>query len=120
MKMLVAIGALAVVALTACNASQRREMGEQDIHDSLASHLTRAVSDRSLSVRDELDCTSQIHVDSHVSATCVGTASSGQIVSATYTGTADVDAETCSANLVVDIDSNRVIDQPYVQCFDSA
>ena len=120
MRMLVAIGALAVIALTACNASQRRALGEMDIHDSLASHLTRAVSDRSLSVREPLDCTSHIHPDSHVSASCVGTASSGQAISATYTGTADVDAEQCTAVLVVDIDSNRVVDQPFVQCFDSA
>jgi hypothetical protein len=120
MRMLVAIGALAVIALTACNASQRRALGEMDIHDSLASHLTRAVSDRSLSVREPLDCTSQIHPDSHVSASCVGTASSGQAIAATYLGTADVDAEQCTAVLVVDIDSNRVVDQPFVQCFDSA
>jgi hypothetical protein len=120
MRMLVAIGALAVIALTACNASQRRALGEMDIHDSLASHLTRAVSDRSLAVQEPLDCTSHIHPDSHVSASCVGTASSGQAISATYTGTADVDAEQCTAVLVVDIDSNRVVDQPFIQCFDSA
>jgi len=117
-NLLVAACALALVAFTSCSAAQRREFGEQDIHDSLASHVGRVVNDRSLSISDSLDCTSTISVDSHVSASCIGTASSGQAVSATFSGTADVDAEACSAVLVVDIDRNRVIDQPYVQCFD--
>ena len=69
---------------------------------------------------DSLDCTSTITVDSHVSASCVGTADSGQAVAASFTGTADVDAETCTAVLVVDIGGHRIIDQPYVQCFDTA
>jgi hypothetical protein len=108
-----------VLAFTSCSAAQRRELGEQDIHDSLASHVERAVNDRSLSMSDSLDCTSTISLDSRVSASCVGTASSGQAVSASFTGTADVDAETCTAVLVVDIADDRIIDQPYVQCFDS-
>jgi hypothetical protein len=55
-----------------------------------------------------------------VSASCVGTATSGQAVAASFTGTADVNAETCTAVLVVDIDGSRVIEQPYVQCFVAA
>ena len=117
---LVAACALAVLAFTSCSAAQRRELGEQDVHDSLASHVNRAINDRSLAMSNPLDCTSAIAVDSHVSASCVGTASSGQAVAATFTGTADVNAETCTALLVVDIDGNRIIDQPYVQCFDTA
>jgi hypothetical protein len=116
---LVAACALVVLAFTSCSAAQRRELGEQDIHDSLASHVERAVNDRSLSMSDSLDCTSTISLDSRVSASCVGTASSGQAVSASFTGTADVDAETCTAVLVVDIADDRIIDQPYIQCFDS-
>jgi hypothetical protein len=119
-NLLVAACALAVLAFSSCSAADRREFGEQDIHDSLASHLTRAVNDRSLSLSDSLDCTSTITVDSHVSASCVGTATSGQAVAASFTGTADVFAESCTAVLVVDIDGDRIIDQPYVQCFDSA
>lgn len=119
-NLLVAACALAVLAFTSCSAEQRRELGEQDIHDSLASHVSRAINDRSLAMSDPLDCTSTITVDSHVSASCVGTAASGQAVAASFTGTADVNAETCTAVLVVDIDGSRVIDQPYVQCFATA
>lgn len=119
-NLLVAASALAVLAFSSCSAADRREFGEQDIHDSLASHVSRAINDRSLSLSDSLDCTSTITVDSHVSASCVGTANSGQAVAASFTGTADVFAETCTAVLVVDIDGDRIIDQPYVQCFDTA
>jgi hypothetical protein len=119
-NLLVAACALTVLAFSSCSAADRREFGEQDVHDSLASHLTRAVNDRSLSLSDSLDCTSTITVDSHVSASCVGTANSGQAVAASFTGTADIFAETCTAVLVVDIDGDRIIDQPYVQCFDTA
>jgi hypothetical protein len=117
---LVAACALAVLAFTSCSAAQRRELGEQDVHDSLASHVNRAINDRSIAMSNPLDCTSTITVDSHVSASCVGTASSGQAVAATFTGMADVNAETCTALLVVDLDGDRIIDQPYVQCFDTA
>ena len=119
-NLLVAACALAALAFTSCSAEQRREMGEQDVHDSLASHVSRAINDRSLAMSDSLDCTSTITVDSHVSASCVGTATSGQAVAASYTGTADVNDETCTAVLVVDIDGRRVINQPYVQCFAAA
>ena len=119
-NLLIAASALTVLAFTSCSAADRREFGEIDIHDSLASHVERAVNDVSLSLSDSLDCTSSIDLDSHVSASCVGTASSGQAVSASYAGTADVDAETCSAVLVVTIADHQIIDQPYVQCFDSA
>lgn len=119
-NLLVAACALTVLAFTSCSAAQRRELGEQDIHDSLASHVERAVNDRSLSMSDSLDCTSTISLDSHVSASCVGTASSGQAVSASFTGTADADAESCTAVLVVAIADDEIIDQPYVQCFDTA
>jgi hypothetical protein len=119
-NLLVAACALAGLAFTSCSAEQRREMGEQDVHDSLASHVSRAVNDRSLAISDSLDCTSTITVDSHISASCVGIADSGQAVAASFSGTADVDAETCTALLVVDIGGHRIIDQPYVQCFDTA
>ena len=119
-NLLVTACALTVLAFTSCSAAQRRELGEMDIHDSLASHVERAVNDLSLSINDSLDCTSSIDLDSHVSASCVGTASSGQAVAASFTGTADVDAETCSAVLVVEIADDQIIDQPYVQCFGSA
>ena len=119
-NLLVAACALTMLAFSSCSAADRREFGEQDIHDSLASHVTRAINDRSLSLSESLDCTSTITVDSLVSASCVGTANSGQAVAATFTGTADVYAETCTAVLVVDIGGDRIIDQPYVQCFDTA
>ena len=119
-NLLVAASALAVLAFTSCSAAQRRELGEQDVHDSLVSHLDRAINDRSLVMSGGLDCTSTITVDSHVSASCVGTASSGQPVAASFTGMADVNAETCTAVLVVDIDGSRVIENPSVRCFATA
>jgi hypothetical protein len=119
MGLLLAAGTVALLTFTACSASQRRALGEQDVRDSIVSHVKQAVSDQSLSLGDGLDCTSTIDASSHVSASCVGTARSGQPVTASFTGTADIDKETCTAVLVVDIDGTRVIDQPYVQCFDS-
>ena len=119
-NLLVAAGVLAALAFSSCSAAQRRELGEIDVNDSLVSHVNRAVNDRSLAMNDSLDCTSTITVDSHISASCVGTADSGQAVAASFTGTADVEAETCTALLVVDIGGHRIIDQPYVQCFDTA
>jgi len=119
-NLLVAASVLAALAFSSCSAAQRRELGEIDVNDSLASHVNRAVNDRSLAMTDSLDCTSTITVDSHISASCVGIADSGQAVAASFSGTADVDAETCTAVLVVDIGGHRIIDQPYVQCFDTA
>ena len=119
-NLLVAASVLAALAFSSCSAAQRRELGEIDVNDSLASHVSRAVNDRSLAMSDSLDCTSTITVDSHISASCVGIADSGQAVAASFSGTADVDAETCTAVLVVDIGGHRIIDQPYVQCFDTA
>ena len=119
-NLLVAASVLAALAFSSCSAAQRRELGEIDVNDSLASHVNRAVNDRSLAMSDSLDCTSTITVDSHISASCVGIADSGQAVAASFSGTADVDAETCTALLVVDIGGHRIIDQPYVQCFDTA
>ena len=118
-KFFVGAAAVTLLALSACTGVDRRELGEQDIHDSLASQVERVVNDRSLSFGDDLDCTSSIDNTRVVSATCVGTAISGEAVTATFAGTADVDAERCTAVLVVDIDGVQIIDQPYVQCFDS-
>jgi len=118
-NIIVAACALTVLAISSCSAAQRRELGEMDVHESLESHLEQAVNDQSLSV-STLDCTSHISLDSHVSAECIGTVSSGEVVSASYNGTADVDDETCTAVLVVAIAGDQVIDQPYVQCFDTA
>lgn len=119
-NLLVAAGVLAAFAFSSCSAAQRRELGEIDVSDSLASHVSQVVNDRALAMSDSLDCRSTITVDSHITASCVGTADSGQAVEASFTGTADVEAETCTAVLVVDIGGHRIIDQPYVQCFDTA
>jgi hypothetical protein len=119
-NLLIAGCAVSVLAFTSCSAAQRRAFGEQDVRDSLTSHVNQTVNDLSLSMRDSLHCNSMITVDSHVSASCAGTASSGQPVLASFAGTADVNAETCSAVLVIDIAGDRVIEQPYVQCFDTA
>ena len=96
-NLLVVACALGVLAFTSCTAAQRRELGEQDVHDSLVSHVNQALNDRSLDTSDALDCTATITIDSHVSASCVGAESSGHAVAALFTGTADVDVETCTA-----------------------
>ena len=117
--LLLAAGAVALLTFTGCSAAQRRALGEQDVHDSLASHVERVISDRSLAIGNRLDCSSTIDADSHVSASCAGATSSGSVIKATYVGTADVNAETCTAVLAVDIDGTRIVEQPYVQCFKS-
>jgi hypothetical protein len=119
-NLLVAACVLGVLAFTSCTAAQRRELGEQDVHDSLMSHVNQALNDRSLGTSDALDCTATITIDSHVSASCVGAPASGHVVAASFTGTADVNAETCTAALTVDIDGERVVDDPSVQCFATA
>ena len=116
-NLLVAACALGVLAFTSCTAAQRRELGEQDVRESLISQVEQALNDRSLDTSDPLDCTATITIDSHVSASCVGAASSAHAVKASFTGAADVNAETCTAALTVDIDGERVVDDPSVQCF---
>ena len=118
-KLLVAAGAVTLLTMSACTGAQRRALGEEDVRESLNSQVQRVVNNRSLSIGNSLDCTSSIDSTSIMSASCVGTATSGEAITAAFTGTADVDTERCTAVLVVDIDGVRVLHQPYVQCFDS-
>jgi hypothetical protein len=49
---------------------------------------------------------------------CSGVDASGAAVTGTFDGTADVDAESCTAHLVVSIDDRAVVDQPDINCFE--
>ena len=55
-----------------------------------------------------------------VAAGCTGTTATGDAVTGDYTGTADVDAETCEARLVVTIAGQTVTDETAVDCFAQA
>jgi hypothetical protein len=53
-----------------------------------------------------------------VTSSCTGTTSSGASISGTFTGSADVEAGECMAQLVVQIDSDAVADGNDVDCFE--
>lgn len=115
-----ALGAtiVALTLTTGCNDEQRRDLGEVDTRDVLAGRLEQEVDDHGLELDGDLDCTSDIADDSAATASCSGTATSGVAVVGSFTGTADVDAETCVARLVIDIDGETVVDEPDADCFD--
>ncbi len=110
------VAALTVVA--GCSDEQRRDLGEEDARDALVAQVEQVVADQGLELDGDLDCTANIDETSAVTSSCTGTATSGAVVGGTFTGTADVDAETCTAQLVVEIDSEQVADDPDVDCFD--
>ena len=110
------VAALTIVA--GCSDEQRRDLGEQDTSDSLTAQVERVVADQGLELDGSLDCTADIDEASAVTSSCTGTATSGAAIGGTFTGTADVDAETCTAQLVVEIDGEPVADEPDVDCFD--
>jgi hypothetical protein len=114
-----AVAGTAVVVLLAvsgCTSAQRQALGEQDVRDALSTQVDKAFAGRGLSRDGNLDCASTIGSDSKVSATCTGAAKSGEAVTGSFAGTADVNAETCSAELTVKINGNQIVDQPGVDC----
>ena len=118
-KPLIWLGSLATVVLAVgCTADQRRGLGEEDARDALTTQIETAMSDHGLALDGALDCRAALAADSVMSADCVGLTQSGVAVAGTFDGTADADAETCSARLVVEIDDEPVVDQPQVDCFD--
>jgi hypothetical protein len=117
--LVIAAVALATVAIAGCSDEQRRSLGEEDLRDSLNSLTVAAIDSADASPNGRLSCTADIGSDSAVTATCTGTVEGGGVVEGTFTGTADVDAETCSAQLLVRIDGDTVAERDDTRCFDS-
>ena len=83
----------------------------------LSSHVEEAVSGQDLDIDGDLDCSADIAADSSLSASCTGTTASGEAVTGTFTGTADVDEETCTADLSVEVGGAVVVEESGVECF---
>jgi geranylgeranyl pyrophosphate synthase len=111
-------GLAAISVLAACTDDDKRSLGEVDVRESLAGHVSDVLGGQQLDLDGELDCTSTITEASEVDSTCSGTASSGAAVSGTYAGTADIDSETCTAVLVVTVDGSPAVEREDVDCFD--
>jgi outer membrane murein-binding lipoprotein Lpp len=108
---------LAVVA--GCSDEQRRELGEVDVRDTLDARVQQVVDDEGFQLAGDLECTAEIDDGtSNVTSSCTGTTSSGASISGTFTGSADVEAGECMAQLVVQIDSDAVADGNDVDCFE--
>jgi hypothetical protein len=116
LRILLPIG-VAVVAVAGCNADDKRELGEQDVRDSLRASVEDVLTERSTSVDGGLDCTSTIGSDGAVEGSCSGTTASGEAVVLRYVGLADIDAETCSATMAVSIGGVALDDRAGVDCF---
>ncbi|MET0909141.1 MAG: hypothetical protein ABWZ99_06700 [Ilumatobacteraceae bacterium] len=114
---LVSVGLLAVA--TGCSDEQRRDLGEEDIRQSLTEHVEQVADAQGLEIDGDLTCTADITAESALTASCDGTTSSGAAVSGTFEGTADMetDAEVCTAQLIVLVDQASVADEPDVDCF---
>jgi hypothetical protein len=108
-----------LLALAGCSKEQRRDLGEIDVRDVLHGEVERAAADHDLDVDGDLVCTSDIDAESKVVASCAGTATSGEAISGTFAGTADVDAEQCSALLVITAGDDELVNDPDAECFDA-
>jgi hypothetical protein len=112
----VAVATLALV-IASCTDEQRRSLGEVDVADALAGQVEGAVAARGLAIDGSLNCSSDIATDGAVTGSCTGTTTTGLAASGTFTGTSDLEKETCDAHLVVDIDAEVVLDDPDADCF---
>ena len=112
----VALG-VALFTLGACNADQRRGLGEIDVRDELHGRVEQAVSDEGQSIKGDLDCHADIDLDGNLSASCAGVTDDGDDVSGTFAGTADVEDERCDAALTITVAGDVVVTQPQVACF---
>jgi hypothetical protein len=112
---------LAVLALAAsCSDEQKRDLGEVDVRDSLTASVEQTLGDHDAAVDgDGLDCTSSISEDGAVAGSCEGTMESGDAVTGTYAGTANVDDETCRADLEVTVGGSVLDSESDVDCFSS-
>jgi len=103
----------------ACTDEQRRALGEEDVRASLAARVSAAVEADGSELEGDLDCQATIGDDGVVTAGCTGTTTTGDAVSGAYAGTADVDAETCAADVVATIADEPVMGETGVECFDA-
>ena len=111
----VAAGVLTLAA--ACSAEDRRDLGEEDVRTSLTDQVTAAVESAGHDLDGNLDCRATIGTDGDLTAECSGTTDTGAAVSGSYTGSADVDAETCTARLVTTVGNEPTVDRAAVDCF---
>lgn len=114
------LAGLAVLAVTAtaCSDDDKRALGEVDVRESLTVQVEDALSEQQLDLDGDLDCSATITEAGEVDSTCSGTTTSGEEVSGVYTGEADIDAETCTADLVVTVDGSPAVERSSVDCFD--
>jgi hypothetical protein len=118
-RILQALLPLAVVALaaTACSDDQKRALGEEDVRDSLRASVEHVVDDAGTTLGDDLECTSSIDTDGTVTGSCDGATADGDAVAAAYAGTADVDAESCTADMTVTVGDAPPTTATGVDCF---
>lgn len=110
---------IVTVGAAACSEEQRRDLGEVDIRETLADHVEQVVENQELALDGDLDCTADIADDDlAVTSSCTGETSSGLTVSGSFTGSADVEAEECTAALAVTIGDEAVADESGVDCFE--
>jgi len=114
---LVTVGLLALPA--GCSDEQRRDLGEEDIRQSLTEHVEQAADDEGVDIDGDLTCTADITDQSTLTASCDGTTTTGVAVVGTFEGHADLEAdpEVCAAHLVVVVDQAAVADEADVDCF---
>ena len=113
-----AVAVVAVVALAVgCNEEDRRELGEEDARDALSAQVEQVLDEQGLELDGDLDCTADVAEDGTATANCTGTDADGAAVVGTFAGTADVDAETCNAQLVVTVADAAVAEVADVDCF---
>jgi len=115
---LVSVGLLAIAAV-GCSDEQRRDLGEEDVRQSLTEHVEQVAGDQDLEIDGDLTCTADITDGSTLTASCDGTTSTGGAIVGTFDGSADMetDPEVCTAHLVVLVDQASVADEADVDCF---
>jgi hypothetical protein len=111
--------AVVLAAATSCSDDQRRSLGEEDVRDSLHATVERVLDAHGAELDGGLDCTSSIGAEGAVTGSCTGTTADGRPVAGAYTGTADVDAETCTADATVSVAGEQLASDSGVDCFKS-
>jgi hypothetical protein len=116
LRIIAPIAVVVAIGATACTDADRRELGEEDVRDSLRAAAERVVD---VEIAGDFDCTSTISQGGAVTGSCTGTTADGQAVEAVFAGTADVDEETCSADLTVSVGGEQQAHEAATSCFDS-
>lgn len=112
--------AVVLAGASACTDDRKRSLGEEDVRDSLHASVERVLGDHGDAVgADGLDCTSSINTAGEVAGTCAGATEDGDEIAATYVGTADIDAETCVAELAMTVGAVEMPSGAGVDCFAS-